>query len=427
MKHISINWLGAALLLAAVTSGQAQDWQISESLNLRFNGSLGTEGWYFPRKSPRPDVSDHLKQVAGRLDLTLQFDAPLELRCNQRFQYDFDDSNRNRFEIEDLYLDYFNSSFEARAGFQIFSWKTVETVSQADFLNQTDLESDLMDADKFAELALRLRFIPNPDIEQVFSVYYFPRMRATRYPVGKNRFAFGIDVRNSAEYHLYQSSAEEWRPQIAISYERPFFEQVDTRFFYFNGYHRFPGISLRPEGATFIPVQEYRLVHKLGATFQGEIGSWLVKGEMVYTDFQKDVTNQLGQTVSPKFFAYTVGFEYTFYAALVRNQDVGAIIEIIGDTDTGKDPAELADFRPFRNHIFGGLRYAFNNIGDRSLLFGGFFDYREGDVILSAEYEERLAEVFTINFTYLDLIVDTTPLNLFSQNDRLQLEIQYHF
>lgn len=413
---------GILFVLLTRSSVYAQDVVISENINMRFNGNIGVEGWYFPRKAP-VGLSDHRKSVNGQLDLTFQFKPPVEFRLNQRFKIDFDNSDLNRYEIEDMYLDYFNLNFEARAGFQIFSWKTVESVSQADFLNQTDLENDLLDADKLSELALRLRFVPNTAVEQVFEFYYLPRMRATRLPIGENRFSFGLPVSNDADDHLYQSDMNEWRPQFALSYERFFFGQVGARFFYFNGYNRFPGFAF--DGRNFM--QEYRLVHKGGLAFQGELDAWLLKGEMVYTSYQKDLLNQLGQSIRPKYFAYTLGFEYTFYSAIVRNHDVGAIVELIGDTDTGKAAAELEGFRPFRNHLFAGFRYAFNNISDRSFLFGGFVDYREGDMILSFEYEDRISDVFTVNFIYTDLIVDTSPLDTFSHADRLLLEVNYNF
>jgi hypothetical protein len=406
---------------------KAQDIALSPSVNMRFKGELGVEGWYFPREAPQPAMSDNMKEGRGKLDLTFQFNVPLELRVNQRFIYDFNNSDRNRYEIEDLYLDYFSERFEVRAGFQIFSWKTVESVSQADFLNQTDLEGDFIDPEKLSELALRTRLIPPTGTDQVFEFYYIPRMRPTRFPVGKNRFSFGLNVSNDPDDHLYQSDAEAWRPQFALGYQRSFFDYlVDTRFFYFNGYNRFPGLSPR-SFATLDFMQEYRLVHKSGMTFQSEVGAWLIKGEAVYTAYQKDVMNQMLELIRPKYLAYTLGFEYTFYSPLVQNQDLGMILEVIGDTDAGKDPASLEGYRPFRSFGFAGLRYAFNNIGDRSILAGGLFDYHEGDVLLSIEYDERIAELWTLNLTYTDLMAESSPLDLFGHADRLKMRLDYHF
>ncbi|MCB0279728.1 MAG: hypothetical protein KDD94_09515, partial [Calditrichaeota bacterium] len=192
---------------------------------------------------------------------------------------------------------------------------------------------------------------------------------------------------------------------------------------------RFPGLVPDALPATKL-VHEYRLVHKAGMTFQGETGSWLLKGELVQTTYQKDVLNQNPQNpkfVKPSYFAYTTGFEYTFYSLLVDNHDLGTIVELIGDTDTGIDPAELEGFRPFQNHLFFGLRYTFNNISDRSFLLGGFYDYKEGDTIIQFEYNERLFENLTVKIQYSQLDLTAGQLSTFTNNDRLTAEFGFNF
>lgn len=403
----------------------AQNVQISDAVNMRYSGKFGNESWYFPRSKPVSSFPEYVNTIKGDLDLVLQFDMPMEIKLNQRFQYDPDDENRNRYEIDDLYLDYFTESWEVRAGLQIFSWKTVESISYADFLNQTDLESDFLDAPKLSQPAIRFRYIPQTEADQVFEFYYLPYMRATRFPVDDNRFSFGLNISNDTEDHLYQDKNKEWRPQFAISYTRFIWESIDTRWFYFNGYNRFPGLIPNPTFTEFY--HQYRPVHKAGLTFQGTVDAWLVKGEMVYTDYQKEVLNQLGEKIKPSYFAYTVGFEYTFYSPFIANHDLGTILEIIGDSDTGKKAAELESFRPFQNHIFGGMRYTFNNVSDRSLLFGGFYNYRDGDIILSFEYSERWFEVFTASIKYMDITSDTDPISRFEHTDRAIFELMYNF
>jgi hypothetical protein len=412
-------------LIAMVVSLNAQDLQITDNLNLRYSGKIGAENWYFPRKKPISSFPQTVNTIKGDLDLQFQFEIPLEFRINQRFQCDPEDKNRNRYEIDDLYLDYYADYWEVRAGLQIFSWKTVESVSFADFLNQTDLESDFLDAPKLSQLAVRFRYILDSDVDQTFELYYLPYMRPTRFPVGDNRFSFGLNISNNDSDHLYQDDAKEWQPQFALSYQRFILESIETRWFYFNGYNRFPGLIPNPAFSEFY--HEYRLVHKAGLTFQGNIDAWLVKGEMVYTNYQQNVINQLGQKIKPSFLAYTVGFEYTFYSPFIENHDLGTILEIIGDSDSGKDAAELESFRPFQNHLFGGMRYTFNNVSDRSLLLGGFYDYKHGDIIIQFEYSERWFEWFTVNIKYMDITSDTDPISRFEHTDRTIFELMYNF
>jgi hypothetical protein len=403
---------------------RSQNISISENINLYYSGEVGGEFWYFPREASDPMLVKSAMTVSGKLDLVFSFAQPFEVRFNQRFQYDPNNADRNRFEFDDLYIDYYRDWFEIRAGLQILSWKTVESISYADFLNQTDLESDFLDADKFSQLTVRLRYITGGN--EVFELYLMPYMRSTYLPVGKNRYSFGINILNDKKNHIYQSSQKEWRPQVAVSFQTMFLQMIDIRLFYFNGYNRFPGVvpidSLAKEF-----VHEYRLVHKAGLTFQGVLDAWLLKGEMVYTNYQKRVMNQLGEYITPEYFAYTLGFEYTFYSLLIDNHDVGTILEIIGDTDSGKKDKELETFRPFHNHLFAGLRYTFNNISDRSILIGSIYNYRNSDVILSFEYSERLFGVFTFTLNYTDIMATTPPIALFGHTDRFTAELMYNF
>ena len=408
------------------STAQAQEFKLADGIVVNYKGSVGFAAWRFPATPPRPTLPGDVYTARGHLDLTLQLDAPLQFRINQRFQFDSDDSNRNRYEFDDLYLDYFRDSFELRVGYQIFSWKTVESISHADFLNQVDLESDFLDPEKRAELALRLRFIPDTDVEQVFEIYYFAKMRPTRFPVGNNRFTFGLPIHNDPARHTWQSDAAAWRPQIALSYQRPFFENIDARLFYFNGYNRYPGLVPPAEpGKAFS--QHYRLVQKGGLALQGELGSWLVKGEFVYTAYNRSLVNQRGQTIRPRYLAHTFGVEYTLYAPFFENQDIGIILERIGDSDAGTSAEELESFRPFQNHIFAGMRYAFNNASDRSLLLGAFLNERARDYMLRFEYEDRLFERLKLKMTWFNVTAETSPLDGFDHTDRFILELAYNF
>ena len=84
--------LQAGLLLA-------QDIPLSNNTTLIYSGNVGAESWYFPQTAPLKSYPDYVNSIKGRLDLTLQFDIPFELTLNQRFQFDPDNKDRNRYEI----------------------------------------------------------------------------------------------------------------------------------------------------------------------------------------------------------------------------------------------------------------------------------------------------------------------------------------
>lgn len=400
----------------------SQSISLSETTDLSYKGKIGVDYWSFPNDANNATQPDFQTRFFGSLDFTLQGDFPYQIRLNTRFLFDTENQNYDRYEVDDLYIDYFSDSYEIRAGYQIFSWKTVESVSHADFLNQTDLEGDIFDPDKFGELAIRFRYIPKTETEQTFELYYLPYFRTTHLPKLDNRFSFGLPIDNTQSLIQYHSRHKKWRPQIAVRYQTILFDDIDANLFYFNGYNRFPALIPNIQYT-----HQYQTINKTGLTFQGELGNWLVKGEFVYNKYEHKVRNQLGEFVLPEYLSYTTGFEYTLYSPLVSDQDLGIIFEVIGDTDSGKNPAEVAGFRPFQNHAFVGLRYAFNNISDRSILIGSFVDYKEDNIIAQIEYEERILNTFKLKLTYNFLNPTTQPLVGFKNNDRFKLNLSYHF
>ncbi|MCP4051192.1 MAG: hypothetical protein GY730_10870, partial [bacterium] len=222
---------------------------------------------------------------------------------------------------EDLYFDWFSDNIEARGGLQIFSWKTVESYSNVDFLNQTDTERDLFDPEKIAELALRLRFLLPTENEQYLEVYFFPRFTTSRLPGAGNRnnlfpndyYAAGSDsdfsglgissdytvqmeISNNRDWMLYGSDKERSRPQFAVRYQTIIFDETDLSFFYFDGYERKPQLVMKKD-SSILPVSsggdnrlymihKYNPAKKAGFTFQGVYESLLYKGEMLYHEYE---------------------------------------------------------------------------------------------------------------------------------------------
>ena len=137
------------LFLISITLSFSQSISLSETTDLSYKGKLGIDYWNYPNEANNSLQPDQQTRFLGALDLTLQGDFSYQIRLNTRFLIDEGNSDLNRYEIDDLYIDYFSDSYEIRARYQIFSWKTVESVSHADFLNQTDIEGDIFDPDKF--------------------------------------------------------------------------------------------------------------------------------------------------------------------------------------------------------------------------------------------------------------------------------------
>ncbi|MCP5048610.1 MAG: hypothetical protein GY940_15680, partial [bacterium] len=162
-------------------------------------------------------------------------------------------------------------------------------------------------------------------------------------------------------------------------------DEIDFALYLFNGYERVPRFVPSDDPLTVLPesmggletlylVHHYDIVTKSGFTFQGNRGPWLYKGETLYQLYEEEIVTGSGMTVDD-YYAFTTGIEYTLYGPLFDKQDVGLILEWIECSDEGK---ELVTYP---NHFFGGIRYTFNNPSNRSILLGGFFNYKDPENI----------------------------------------------
>jgi hypothetical protein len=434
--------LAAALLTGAAS---AQSVKFSENTQLNYKGNLGMNYWYFPKDAPKPEMPTHVGTFDGQVDLNLKTGKYLEFRANPRGMVDVYDENRRRFLPQDIYADFVTSRFEMRAGYQIFSWKTVESVAHSDILNQTDPSLDFFDAPKVGEPALRTRFIFGSENPHTIELYYLAYFTPAKLPTTGNRFDFSSALTQPVpativyqpDDNRYENPYDRWRPQGAIRYQTQLFSKVDVATYYFNGYKRFP--QLYPLASSFVQVapgvqlptkyaQAYSPIHQGGVTWQGTIDALLVKGDIAYIQYVNPTKAQNQTTEVKPYTQYTIGFEYTFNSLFVDSQDLGFIVEALGDSDTGKNSTELDIFRPFQNHIFGGLRYTFNNTGDRSLLLGTFTDYKKGDVIARLEYEERFFERVKVKAQFMGFATSAnSQLKPFEHTTRASLLISYYF
>jgi hypothetical protein len=449
LKWLLRGFYGLAGL--ALTPLLAQSVEISENTRLNYKGNIGMSYWYFPKDAPKSEMPTHVGTFDGQVDLNLKTGKYWEFRANPRGMVDVYDANRRRFLPQDIYADFVTSKFELRAGYQVFSWKTVESVAHSDILNQTDPSLDFFDAPKVGEPAIRSRIIFGDENPHTLEFYYLPYFTPAKLPTTGNRFDFsgalqqgnaGAQVANSTiiydpAQNRYETPYNQWRPQGAVRYQKQLFGKVDVSAYYFNGYKRFPQLMGLPASAVqvapgqFFPAQfaqAYNPIHQGGVTWQGTIDALLVKGDVAYIQYVNDTKAQDGQTIVRPYAQYTIGFEYTFNSLIVDSQDLGLIVEVLGDTDTGRDPLTLDIFRPFQNHVFAGLRYTFNNTGDRSLLLGTFTDYKKGDVIARLEYEERFFERVKVKAQFFGFATSkTSQLSSFDHTTRASLLVSYYF
>lgn len=429
---ITIKRIKLLLLMCAIFYGGMLNYLYGEeveesSFKQQFHGSIMVSNWYFQRTPKDNTQPNDISSFFARGDYSAEY-GKFNTRINLHMNYDHVNYEMQRYFVDDAYISWFNNYIETRAGYQIVSWKVVESISQADIINQQNYERDIFSPTKMGELCAQGKiFMDN----QILEVYYLPIFQQTYLPQQGNRYDLfaGKDpkmliVNKNVQYDLSQGKT---RPQGALRY-RVGSENLDGSFFYFNGYRRFPLLIPVSENNSTIPLyHKYAQIHTAGITFQRNLLDFSVRGELVYNRFQNSIYSTSGKKVDP-YFAYTTGVQKTVSLNNIESGDIDMFFELIGDSDYKKEQEDLEGPRLYQSNISIGIGYNFNNSTERSISATSLIDYIGHDVYCQLIYSEKAFKTIKYKVALDGLINQkSNKLSSLSNAQRAKFEIEYSF
>ncbi len=362
-------------------------------------------------------------------DLGLQYKSSWAAVIAPRFRLGLNDSEYNLLSLDDIYGEYVAEYFEVRAGYQTHFWGAVESFNLNDIFNQKDYRVDFFDPreNKIGEPAIRVRGFLG---DQVVDVYYLPYFTPATLPDKVNPYnplagGFNID-----EDRFYTNTAERLRPQFALRWKSTL-GSADIGLIYFNGYERFPVLTLNP-GVGKAETLYYE-VQQVSGDIQMSLGSWLLKAEIQYQDtgiagsfvgnsVLVDGSLRRRDLVPDNLTAFVGGFEYTFFGVF-GDSDFGIITEYLYNSQQDIDDV---GFRPFQNDLFPAIRWSRNNFGGGELLAGVIVDLTNGTQLWRLEYKERFFD--RITFMVYGEIIDAAnedSLRPFEDADNVAFQLSY--
>ena len=350
---------------------------------------------------------DPLQPVQSRgVDLSVVAEPELELRWKdgrQRFvakgflRLDGFDDERSHGDIRELYWERATREWELRVGISKVFWGVTESQHLVDVINQTDLIENLDTEDKLGQPMVKLTFVRNWGIVDLFVL---PGFRERTFPgaEGRLRGPFPIDT----DHPLYESSREERHIDLAGRWSHaigPF----DLGLSYFRGTNREP---------KFVPQPFYDQTEQFGLDTQATTGSWLWKLEGIHVKDSLESSDAL-----------TAGFEYTFWGVGGTPLDVGVLAEYLWNDR--RDPAA----NPFDDDLFVGARLAFNDRQNSSILVGGIVDPTSGAVSGLVETSRRMGNDWVLEAELRTFRSGDRPdpLDAIRRDDFLQVSLQRHF
>ncbi len=398
------------LLLAVVFFVGAGDASTAHELS----GYVGGQTRLFFQEAQFPGQRDHGVSLVLRPEYYHEFESGSSVAVTPFFRLDSQDSRRTHFDLREATYLHLADEFELRLGVRRVFWGVTEFSHLVDIINQTDLVESFDTEAKLGQPMINLSIDRDWGTVDLFWLPYF-RERTFPGRGGRLRFGTVLDTDNV----LYESGAKEWHQDFAVRYSRVI-EDVDLGLSWFHGTSRDPSFLFMPNAAG---VPQGRLLYQqidqvsLDASYVAD--AWLWKLEALYRNGQG---NRRGPQVD-NYVALTGGFEYTLYGIFDKGWDLGLIGEYLFD-ERGDDA-----LTPFENDIGIGARLALNDVQSTEILLGMIQDIDTAARFVSVEASRRLGDRWTLE-AEARLFLSQPPSDFFvnlSQDDLVQIELQYHF
>ncbi|WP_299792151.1 hypothetical protein [uncultured Shewanella sp.] len=392
-----ITRLLAIILLLCSSPAAAQD----------FSGYLAAEANIFVHQPTYDGQSSHSISIASQPELYHEWAGGTSFTFVPFGRLDSADPNRTHGDIRELNMFWIDDSWEFRVGIGKVFWGATEFVHLVDIINQTDIVESIDAEEKLGQPMGHLSLLNDWGVVELFILPYF-RERTFPGVEGRLRTEPIVDT----ELASYESGKQQSNTDFAVRYSHTLGDW-DLGIYHFSGTSRDPTlIPGADEHGQVVLIPYYEQINQTAVDLQMVSGEWLWKLEALHRVGQGD-----------HFTAATGGFEYSFIGINDSAVDLGVIVEYVYDS---RDSSATT---PFQDDVILGLRLAFNDLRDTTLLAGWFQDRHTAAKIIQLEAGRRIGELFKLS---LELRVfcgqpENDPLHSLRNDDHLQLELAYYF
>lgn len=318
------------------------------------------------------------------------------------------DEKRTHADIRELSYLHAGDGWDVTIGIDKVFWGVMEARHLVDIINQTDSVEDVDGEDKLGQPMI------NFGIQRDFgdlNFFVLPYFRERTFAGLDGRLRAPLDV--DTDRAQYDSDLEEFHPDFAVRYTTVLGDW-DLGLAHFYGTGREPRLVSQLDGSgDLVLAPHYDLINQTSVDVQATLDAWLWKFEAMYRTGQGD-----------DFEAVSAGLEYTFYSVFQEAGDLGLLIEYHHDGRDSSAPSTIFD-----HDVFIGVRAAFNDADDTSILGGVIIDTETQAQSFSFEASKRLNDHLTFEGelrVYANQPA-TDPLYSVRDDDHLQLRISYYY
>ncbi len=283
------------------------------------------------------------------------------------------DEHRSHFDVREFGLLHLGSDWTLFAGLGSVFWGVTESNHLVDIINQVDGVEDIDSEDKLGQPMVSVTLERDWG---ALDLYYLPAFRERTFPGDRARLRGPLPISDDVRY---TSGAGRYHQDWAVRWSHVLGD-VDLAVAFFRGTGRDPVLIPEQVGGQAVLVPEYSVVDQTSLELQWTRGATLWKLEALA---------QGGQ--GHRFGAFVAGLEHTLYQLGDGDTDLGLLAEVMVDDRDSDAPVTLFD-----NDIFAGMRWAWNDVADTSILGGPVIDFDTGEVLAFVEAERRVGDAWTV-------------------------------
>ena len=355
-----------------------------------------------------------------------------------RFKIDFRDFSRNRYFPNDAYLKYYRPQWEIWAGLQTMTWGVAESFNPTDIINRKDFEDNYYNPEKLGEAMAGFKYGWNqagPFDSLTLTLLALPFFQEAPLPENDTRFALTGSI-GGIPYSLFDDQDKMGPLQsIGGAFEiSATVKNVDLSLDFYHGPERNPGFFLMIDDDGALRLQPfYYTIDMIGFNLEAPIGNFVLRFEgagkitAINDAKEHDLAFEDNNAIPSNHLQLVPGFDYTFHN-FAGAGDMRVTFEYLGEVD---HKTTLRDFRPFKNDLFFGFQYDFNNTRSSQIKFGVIKDLANREVLItfainSKIYKELKMEVKGV-FIRRDDDLANSPVSFFDNNSYLLGRLSYAF
>jgi hypothetical protein len=381
---------------------------ISSQAIADFSGNVALESLSFSESAQFDDQLDNNLTLSAKPKWDGEWGEGDDLWSVELFaRADNKDDERNHGDIRELLWLHLDGDNEWRVGINTMFWGVTESRHLVDVINQIDQVEGIDGEDKLGQPMIHLKRYQDWGVLDFLVLPGF-RERTFQSIDGRLRAPLVVDT----DQAIYESSNENQHVDFAMRFSQTYGD-LDLGLSWFDGTSRDPvfvGGSDNNGNPVLIPF--YEQMTQVGVDAQLIYEDWIWRLEMIHREAD-----------SNDFNAYTAGFEYTFYAILDSETDLGALVEYsYDDRPEGERGA-------FDRDVFLGGRFAFNDAQSSEILAGFVIDTNYDSQTFRVEGNRRFGDSWkgTLELQTFTRIDSEDLLIAFEQDDHLLLEMAYFF